>query len=183
MNDFAQNIVLIGMPGSGKSAVGRMAAQGCDMGFIDSDSEIEREQGMTIREIFERVGEDGFRKIETGVLSRLADSVETENSALQHANGFILATGGGVVERPENKDLLMRIGYVVYIMRDPDDIAENVDYDQDRPLLTSVDALYELWERREPLYQDWAQRILTAVDTAELTAEILSNMIIATREI
>ena len=100
------NIVLIGMPGCGKSTVGRALAAALDRPFIDADSEIEREAAMPIPAIFAAEGEEGFRRRETAVLARLGKG-----------SGAVIATGGGCVTRPENYPLLHQNGLIVWLER------------------------------------------------------------------
>ncbi len=101
------NIVLIGMPGCGKSAVGRALGAALDRPFIDADSEIERDAAMSIPDIFAREGEAGFRARETAVLARLGQG-----------SGAVIATGGGCVTREENYPLLHQNGTIVWLRRD-----------------------------------------------------------------
>ena len=101
------NIVLIGMPGCGKSMVGRNLAKALDRPFIDADREIERASQMPIPVIFDREGEEGFRKRETETLAELGKG-----------SGAVIATGGGCVTRPENYPLLHQNGFIVWLTRD-----------------------------------------------------------------
>ena len=101
------NIVLIGMPGCGKSMVGRNLAKALDRPFIDADREIERASQMPIPVIFDREGEEGFRKRETETLAELGKG-----------SGAVLATGGGCVTRSENYPLLHQNGFIVWLTRD-----------------------------------------------------------------
>lgn len=101
------NLVLIGMPGCGKSAVGRALAKALDRPFLDADAEIEREAGRSIPDIFAAEGEEGFRRRETRVLARLGQG-----------SGAVLATGGGCVTREENYPLLHQNGTIVWLRRD-----------------------------------------------------------------
>lgn len=101
------NVLLIGMPGCGKSSVGRALAAALDRPFIDADAEIEGEAGMTIPDIFAREGEAGFRVRETAVLARLGQG-----------SGAVIATGGGCVTRRENYPLLHQNGTIVWLRRD-----------------------------------------------------------------
>lgn len=100
------NLILVGMPGCGKSAVGRALARAMGRPFLDADAEIERTAGMTIPAIFQAEGEIGFRRWETDVLARLGQ-----------ASGTVIATGGGCVTRPENYPLLHQNGTIVWLRR------------------------------------------------------------------
>ena len=123
-------MVLIGLMGSGKSTIGHRLAQSLDWAFCDTDKEIERSTGADIPWIFEKEGEAGFRKREHQALAE----------ALQRPNQ-ILSTGGGVVELPENRDLLQKAGaQVIYLYAPPGALTD--------ALVTTPIAL---WSRRETL--------------------------------
>ena len=135
-----KNIVLIGMPGCGKSTLGRSLAEMLGMDFIDADPEIEKDAGKTIPELF-AVSEDIFRKQEIRTTKRLA--------ALQ---GKVLAMGGGVVLRQENICSLKESGLIIFLDRSPEDIISDVDT-QSRPLLAAGrQRIYDLYAQREALY-------------------------------
>ena len=110
-----KNIVLIGMPGSGKSTLGRCLAEMLGRDFIDADPEIEKDAGKTIPELF-AVSEDCFRRQETATTKRLAK-----------LQGKVLAMGGGVVLRQENIAALKENGLIIFIERSPEDIVGDVD--------------------------------------------------------
>ena len=139
------NVVLIGMPGCGKSTLGMRLSQSLGKRFVDCDGEIAREQGMTSGEIIERQGEDAFRRIETETLSRLGKE-----------SGLVIATGGGAVTRPENRDLLRQNGVLLHIRRPLDQLAT-----KDRPLSRNLE---ELARTRMPLYRAWADREIDNTD-------------------
>ena len=130
-----QNIVLIGMPGSGKSTVGKQLAQLLNRKFVDADAEIEAFSGKTIPEIFETDGEDGFRAIETKVLERLCKE-----------SNRVIATGGGCVTRPENYPLLHCNGTIIWLRRDIDKLPT-----EGRPL-SQTGKLEQMYHVRKPLY-------------------------------
>ena len=136
-----KNIVLIGMPGCGKSTLGRSLAEMLGRDFIDADPEIETDAGKTIPKLF-AVSEDFFRKQETRTTKRLA--------ALQDK---VLAMGGGVVLRQENISSLKENGLIIFLDRSPEDIIGDVDT-QTRPLLaTGRQRIYDLYAQREALYR------------------------------
>ena len=136
-----KNIVLIGMPGCGKSTLGRSLAEMLGRDFIDADPEIEKDAGKTIPELF-AVSEDFFRKQETRTAKRLA--------ALQDK---VLAMGGGVVLRQENISSLKENGLIIFLDRSPEDIIGDVDT-QTRPLLAAGRRrIYDLYAQREALYR------------------------------
>lgn len=139
-----RNIVLIGMPGCGKSTLGRYLAEILDRDFIDADPEIEKDAGKTISELF-AVSEDCFREQETKTVKRLA--------GLQ---GKVLAMGGGVVLRRENIENLKKNGTIIFLDRSPGDIAGDVDTET-RPLLAAGrKRIYDLYAQREALYREAA---------------------------
>ncbi|MDY0329534.1 MAG: shikimate kinase [Thiomonas sp.] len=159
-------IFLIGLMGAGKTTVGRTLAQRLGLRFIDSDQEIEREQGCTIAELFARLGEAGFRDIEARAID-----------ALTQREGVILATGGGAVLRPENRKALHERGTVVYLRASPDDLAHRLRHDRTRPLLQQGDArakLHELFRVRDPLYRETAHFV---IDTGRPSAVLLANRV------
>lgn len=139
-----KNIVLIGMPGCGKTTFGRYLAELLQMDFIDADPEIEKDTGKTIPELF-AVSEDWFRQCETATVRRLA-----------RLEGKVLAMGGGVILRPENIRALKKNGVVIYLDRHPDDIVSDVDMAY-RPLLKGgTGRVYELYDQRHRLYEEAA---------------------------
>ena len=103
-------IVLVGMPGSGKSSAGRQVARRFGLPFVDSDHEIEQQIGMSIREYFETQGEQAFRDLETALLRRVAESGEQ----------IVLSTGGGALLREENREILRQHGTVLYLRASPE---------------------------------------------------------------
>lgn len=136
------DIVLIGMPGCGKSAIGRNVARRLNMPFIDMDSEIERLENRKISEIFAADGEDGFRRCETECLKKIL------------GQNRVIATGGGVVVREENADIIRAGGaLVVFIDRPTENIVGDVRTDT-RPLLKDgAERVYKLYEERYDKYK------------------------------
>ncbi|MBR4909499.1 MAG: shikimate kinase [Acidaminococcaceae bacterium] len=154
-----KNIVLIGMPGSGKTTLGRYLAEILNRDFIDADPEIEKDAGKTIPELF-AVSEDHFREQETKTVRRLA---RLENK--------VLAMGGGVVLREENITCLKENGLIVFLDRSPEDIAGDVDTDT-RPLLAAGrQRIYDLYAQRETLYRKAAD--ITVVNKGEMKEVLL----------
>ncbi len=142
-------IVIIGMPCSGKSSIGRMIAAHYGLEFFDLDTEIEQAAGMSIEQIFRTLGEGEFRRIETEVTERMSKTC-----------GAVLATGGGIVTKPANMALLKQSdSFVVYIHRDFYKIATTPKRIMEkRPILqnTSYDKLLALYKQRLPLYRQYA---------------------------
>ena len=137
------NIVLIGMPGCGKSTVGLLLAEKLDRPLCEADAEIEQAAGMSIPEIFAKDGEAGFRKLETAVLSDLGKR-----------SGAVISTGGGCVTREENYPLLHQNGVIVWLKRELDLLPK-----EGRPLSLKND-LREMYARRAPLYERFADHVV-----------------------
>jgi shikimate kinase len=147
------SIFLIGPMGSGKTAVGRQVARGLDLPFYDSDAEIERRTGVDIPFIFDKEGEAGFREREREALE-----------ALTALEGIVLATGGGAVLLPRNRQLLGSRGRVVYLETSVAQQAHRVRHGRHRPLLHAADPaerLGQLMDARAPLYAEIADISVT----------------------
>lgn len=149
------NIALIGMPGVGKSSVARRINRIWDKEIIDVDSVIEDRAGMTIPEIFEKYGEDRFREIETQVLEDVSRS-----------SGKVIATGGGIVTRECNYDLLRQNSIIVYIYREIEDLSSN-----GRPV-SQNNSLEELERVRKPIYERWCDYSFYSDGVREVAYEI-----------
>lgn len=133
-----ENIVLIGMPGCGKSTLGRRIARMLGREFFDTDELIVKRESMPVTEIFSRGGEKLFRDIETDVIKELSAG-----------SGFVIATGGGAVLRPENVSALKQNGRLCFINRP----LEKLPATSDRPLSKDRDKLHALYETRLPIYR------------------------------
>jgi len=155
------------MPGCGKSTIGRQLARQRQLPFLDVDHEIERVLGCSIREFFDREGEEAFRELEQRVLGELlADSAFA-----------VISTGGGSVLRPANRLALRGASTVVYLRTMPDDLARRLSRDTHRPLLQVADPrqrLRELFAVRDPLYRETAHMV---VETAHKSANMLVNLL------
>ena len=138
-----QNIVLIGMPGCGKSTIGRILSEKTGRRFVDADAEIQRMAGKSIPEIFARDGEEAFRDWETKVLSELGKQ-----------SGLIIATGGGCVTRERNYPLLHQNGRIFWIMRNIKALPTD-----GRPL-SQANSLAEMYRVRQPLYDKWKDWVI-----------------------
>jgi shikimate kinase/chorismate mutase len=136
---LGENIILIGMPGCGKTTVGRALGELLCREMLDSDEWIERREGKTIPEIFASCGEETFRALETAALTQLCAH-----------RGCVIATGGGCVTRKENYTLLRRSGCVVWLRRESDALET-----KGRPLSLGQD-VRELYRKRKPLYERFA---------------------------
>lgn len=160
-------ISLIGLPGSGKSTVGRQLARRLQFPFFDSDLVIEQRIGCSIRMYFECEGEDRFRDHEASVIDELTQKFEG-----------VLATGGGVVLRPENRQYLRQRSKVIYLNSSPEELFRRLRYDKSRPLLQVADPLQrlrDLYAQRHPLYRDTAH---FSIDAGRTSGASLVNKII-----
>lgn len=138
--------------GAGKTTIGRALAKKLDKQFIDSDHEIEARSGVSIPVIFEIEGEAGFRQREAEAIRNLTAR-----------DGIVLATGGGAILQPENRELLRSRGTVVYLRADINHILQRTAKDKNRPLLQTGDPrkkLEELSSEREPLYRETAHIVI-----------------------
>jgi shikimate kinase len=152
------------MPGCGKSTIGRQLARMRQLPFVDTDHEIERYIGCSIRAFFEREGEEAFRDIEERVLRELLD----------RPDAGVLATGGGAVLRPANRAALRAGATVVYLKAMPDELARRLSRDSQRPLLQVADPrqrLRDLFAARDPWYRETAH--LTIATSGKSAATIV----------
>jgi len=155
-----QNIALIGMPGCGKSTVGALLAHAMERSFEDIDERILAVAGKSIPQIFAEEGEEKFRQLETRILGEEAKK-----------SGMVLATGGGVVTRPENLDLLRQNSFIVYLKRELDELITD-----GRPLSQGV-GIQALAEQRLPLYETWSDCAIQVEAKPELTAARIQEAI------
>ena len=165
-------IALIGLPGCGKSTVGRHLARHLGCRFVDSDAEIERRIGCSIKEFFEREGEAPFRDIEQSVIEDIALLPEA-----------VLATGGGTVIREANRATLQRTSTAVYLHSAPEDLYRRLRHDTQRPLLQVRDPLRklrDLYVERDPLYRRTAHFL---IETGRPSIHTLVNMILMQLEL
>jgi len=147
-----RNVYLVGLMGAGKTTIGRSLAKRLALDFVDSDREIEARTGVSIPTVFEIEGEEGFRKREAQVIADL--------SCL---SGRVVATGGGVVLREENRINLRASGFVVYLNVPPHTLWERTRNDRNRPLLQVADPLLrlkELFAQRDPFYREVADLVV-----------------------
>ena len=156
---MVRNIVLAGMMGTGKTAVGFYLAEFLKVPFYDVDTLIEQEAGMSIPEIFEKEGEAYFRALERQVVTRLSER-----------GGCVIATGGGTVVDPENLHLLRRTGEVICLTATPERILERVEGMEHRPLLKHRDTLQRIRELMALRASSYAQ-VGAAIDTTDLTID------------
>lgn len=164
-------ISLVGLPGSGKSTVGRQLARRLQLPYFDSDHVIEQQLGCSIRGFFEREGEERFRDVEEQVLEQL-----TQKSG-------VLSTGGGAVLRAKNRERLRTRGKVIYLKSTPEELMRRLRHDSQRPLLQVSDPLQrlrDLYAQRDPLYSETAHFV---IETGRPSVAMLVNMILMQLEL
>ncbi|WP_026654323.1 shikimate dehydrogenase [Butyrivibrio sp. AE3003] len=166
----ATNIILEGFMGSGKSTVSEILSDKLDLELIDTDEAIEEAEGRKISDIFEQDGEEAFRDMETGLVEMMVSD---------HMRETVISLGGGLPVREKNRELLKKVGKVVYLRTAPETVYDRLKGDDTRPLLKSEDPLArikELQDKRGKIYEEAADII---VDTdgktpAEVADEIIS---------
>lgn len=164
-------LILVGLPGSGKSTIGRQLARRLGLPFTDSDHAIEQRTGCSIRTFFEREGEAAFRDVEEEVIRELC----TQDG--------VIATGGGAVLRQSNREQLHAAGHVIYLRSTPEDVYRRVRHDKGRPLLQVADPLgrlREMLDERDPLYRETAHFV---IETGRPSVPTLVNMILMQLEL
>jgi shikimate kinase len=170
--DAPASIILVGMMGAGKTTIGRQLAHVLGRKFVDLDHEMEARCGVRIALIFDIEGEAGFRKRETALLDEYSQR-----------NGMVLATGGGAVLAPENRQVLKDRGVVVYLRAGVDELFRRVARDQSRPMLKASDPrqrIADLLAQREPLYEEVAD---VTLDTGAVpVAQVVRNLLPYLRE-
>ncbi len=164
------NIFLVGPMGAGKSTIGRKLAQALDMEFRDSDREIELRTGADIPLIFELEGESGFRAREKAMIDQLTSG-----------ESVVLATGGGAVLDPDNRQHLKERGQVIYLYASVDQQLRRTSRDQNRPLLQTEDPrqrLQDLINQRDPLYREIASMVVNTNgrSVSAVVQEILADL-------
>ena len=165
-----KNLVLLGFMGSGKTSTGKALAQKTGYRFLDTDVEIERREGRSVREIFREKGEAAFRALERALLDEWLE-----------ADGQVLATGGGMWMDPSNRERLLASGWCIWLKAGPDQTWERVKEDlATRPRLASSSdpkgKVAELIVARTPLYS----LAHSAIDTDGLTPEEVADRILDT---
>jgi shikimate kinase len=170
-------ISLVGMPGGGKSTVGRHLARHLGWRFVDSDAEIERRLQCSIRDYFDAHGEAAFRLVEQ---EAIADLCAPRPEA---SGGTVLATGGGAVLKEANREALRQGGTVVYLRSTPEELFRRLRHDTQRPLLQVRDPLRKLRDlhaERDPLYRRTAHYV---IETGRPSVPTLVNMILMQLEL
>jgi len=155
-----ENIVLIGMPGSGKSAVGRILAEKTGRSLADTDQLITEKAGKPIPDIFRENGEPAFRDLESEIIR-----------VLSKQGGQIISTGGGAVLQPENVTALRQNGRLFWLDRDPEALVPT----DDRPLADTAEKMKQLYRVREPVYRAAADEIIPVTGTPEEAADTIES--------
>ena len=168
-----KNIVLIGFMGTGKTTTGKLLSEKLSFPFFDTDKIIEQNTGMSIPQLFEKVGEKEFRNYETEVVKLLSDT-----------EGCVISCGGGIVLNKTNMDLLSRNGIIVYLKASIDTIVKRIVDDKNRPIIAAMenpkDEIEKLLNKRKQFYQ----RHNFSFDVDNLTPDtIVTNIINAVKEI
>ncbi|MBR2719681.1 MAG: shikimate kinase [Clostridia bacterium] len=161
------NIILIGMPGCGKSTVGVVLAKALGMDFVDTDLIIQRSRNMRLHQIIEQLGDEGFRVLENEVLS----SIDTDN--------HVIATGGSAIYGTEAMEHLRAIGTVVYIRLEYEQIEERLgDLHARGVSMKPGQTLRDLYDERTPLYEKWADVTIPCdgLRLREVVAEIRAKL-------
>ena len=143
------HIILIGFMGSGKRSVGKKLARAMELSFVDTDDLIEEQAHMKITDIFEEYGEEYFRDLETLTLRQLMDA----------QNRLVIAVGGGLPMRSENRNYLKQLGTVIYLKAEVDTLVERLQGDTSRPMLKGRDLqtkIRDLMQARGCVYQETA---------------------------
>lgn len=161
LNNQSLNIVLIGMPGCGKSTTGKVLSELLGREFIDCDEEIVKYKNMSIPEIFEKEGEEAFRKAEHEVIKNVSKK-----------SGCIIATGGGCVTREENYNYLHQNGKIFWIKRDISALPTN-----GRPL-SKINSLSQMYEKRKPMYEKFSDFIIEGHNDQREAAEKIKEKMI-----
>jgi shikimate kinase len=145
VNAVSPHLIFVGLPGVGKTTIGKAVARRLGRSFVDFDQEIERRSGMEVREIFRLKGEKHFRALEFELTRELSTT-----------GGMVLSPGGGWITQKESVELLRSAGRIIYLRASPEAVGRRLRRVETRPLLAGRDpvvALRELYEKRRELYE------------------------------
>ena len=159
-----KNIVLIGMPASGKTTISELLAEKTGMEKYDVDIYLEEKEERLIKDIFSEFGEDHFRDLE-----------EKYTNELSQREGIIISTGGGVIKREKNIENLKKKGIVIFLDREPSEIAKE-DHTL-RPLLQDIANIENLYNERYHLYKNYADYVVENNESIEQVIETIINII------
>lgn len=161
-----RNIVIIGFMGAGKTVVGKSLAGTLKRPFIDTDQLVEESVGATVFDIFETLGEERFRSMETETVKSIGD-----------IRGAVISTGGGAISNPENAAILKSGGFVVYLYASPATLYNRISQETGRPLAAKMKDQKDmeiLLEQRDPLYRETADLV---IDTSDKTIDMIEHEI------
>ena len=170
-------LYLIGFMGAGKTTVGKLLAEKLNRPFVDIDDVIEKKTDLTIPLIFEKYGEDYFRKFETDVLERIAKYPDN-----------VIATGGGIILKAKNRETMKKTGITIYLRCDPATLYQRIKNSTHRPLLKSINnsplvqLIETMLQQRQPFYET-ADIILDANDDRaprEIASTIIQQLLLKT---
>lgn len=165
-----RNIYLVGPMGAGKSTIGRVLAAELHLSFRDSDKVIEDRTGADIPWIFDMEGEEGFRDRESAVLAELSQGIDV-----------VIATGGGIILREQNRAIMQASGYVCYLTASIEQLVERTSRDKKRPLLQVENPrqkIIDLVALRDPLYRAAADFVInTDRRSPKLVAQEIANLV------
>ena len=158
------NVILIGFMGTQKTQAGKILAGLLDFDFIDMDLEIEKQEGMRIKDIFKEHGEEYFRRVESEIAKEIGK-----------LDRYVVSTGGGVVLKEENMKQLS--GAFVHLTCEPDEIYNRVYGDESRPVISGQDksGIGNIYEKRMPIYQKYANIV---IDTTSITPKETARLIV-----
>ena len=167
---YKRNIYLVGPMGAGKSTIGRVLAAELHLSFRDSDKVIEDRTGADIPWIFDMEGEEGFRDRESAVLEELSKGQDV-----------VIATGGGIILRPQNRNAMKSSGYVCYLTASIEQLVERTARDKKRPLLQVENPrqkIIDLVALRDPLYRETADFVInTDRRSPKLVAQEIASLV------
>ena len=169
-NSEENNIVLVGFMGAGKTTIGKLLAKSIDFTFVDTDAEIEKEEGISVAQIFEMKGEEYFRELESKFIANF------------HRNKCIIATGGGMPCHNDNLTKLKELGTVLFINTSYDSIIERLKINQkSRPLIKSdlddkKEEFYSLFMKRQEIYKSSGKEVAGDSNPRFIVEEILRMM-------
>lgn len=152
-----ENIILIGMPSSGKTTMGKLLSKKLNREFFDTDNLIEEEENLSVSEIFENKGEKYFRDLETKILEEVSKK-----------NGIVIATGGGTPIKEVNRDMILQNSIVIYLNRNIEKLETF-----GRPLSKNLKTLEKMYDKRNPIYSDLSDIKINVIEDKEKTLELI----------
>ena len=169
MPKLRNNIILIGPMGAGKTSIGKKLSSLIKFTFFDTDNLIEEKTGVNIPTIFEHEGEEGFRTRETKILKEISNNTNT-----------VIGTGGGIILLPENRQIIKKMGFVVYLTASIKELVYRTEYDKNRPLITNENAenqIKNILNERTEYYENTSNITINTdnYDTVKLSKIIIKS--------